>query len=355
LGEEAVMANVQKQFEEFNGNIRLGRFDQNQTLREKRDIIRRKVNEELPGVFEDHDEDCPDWKFYDQGSYDMDLGVKPLNGDFDIDQGLYFDVRAADYDPVTLKRRVHAALDGHTDEVRIRKPCVTVFYHRDGEHIYHVDIAVYSSASQNSDGKSRLAVGRESTPADKREWQISSPRNLKEKILSKFEGTDRDQFRRIVRYLKRWKDKNFSADGNAAPLGIGLTVQVYQDLQATYFDRFAGKADDLGGLRKLIPAILSHFEAKWSLEKGWTRRLVVPLPVEPWNDLFEQMTDRQIEDYEEKLKKLRDALNEAAAEVDPVVACKKLRKVFGDDFPVPEETETAKQHGRPIVSSSVSA
>ena len=46
------MANVQKQFEEFHGNIKLGRFKENQTLRDKRDIIRRKVDERLPGVFE---------------------------------------------------------------------------------------------------------------------------------------------------------------------------------------------------------------------------------------------------------------------------------------------------------------
>jgi hypothetical protein len=349
------MANVQKQFETFNGNIRLGKFDENETLREKRNIVRRKVNERLPGVFEDHNEDCPKWNFYDQGSYDMDLGIKPLNDDFDIDQGLYFEVSTADYDPVILKKRVHEALDGHTDEVRIRKPCVTVFYHNQGERIYHVDIAVYSSASKNADGKSYLAVGRESTPKEKREWQISSPRSLKDKILSRFDGEDRKQFRRIVRYLKRWKDKNFSSDGNAAPLGIGLTVLVYDHLQATYFDAFAGKADDLGALRKLIPAILTRFETKFSLEKLFYRRVVVPLPVEPWNDLFEQMSDKQVEDFEEKLKKLRDTLNEAADAVDPVLACKKLQKVFGDDFPVPEATETAQKHSRAIVSSSVSA
>jgi hypothetical protein len=84
------MANVQPQFEQFNDIIRLGRFDENQTLREKRDIIRDKLEKRLPDVFAKHGEPCPEFFFVDQGSYAMDTGIKPLDGDFDIDQGLYF-------------------------------------------------------------------------------------------------------------------------------------------------------------------------------------------------------------------------------------------------------------------------
>lgn len=36
------MANVQKQFETFNDEIKLKRFEENAVLREKRDIIRNK-------------------------------------------------------------------------------------------------------------------------------------------------------------------------------------------------------------------------------------------------------------------------------------------------------------------------
>lgn len=137
------MAEVQKQFEKFNGTIRLGRFDEEKTLQEKRDIIREKLRAKLPAVFEKYGEKCPAFDFADQGSYGIGTGIKPLNGDFDIDQGMYFKVSKKDYDPVVLKERVREALDGHTKEVRIRRPCVTVFYQRQGEPIYHVDIAVY--------------------------------------------------------------------------------------------------------------------------------------------------------------------------------------------------------------------
>ena len=110
----STMADVQKQFNEFHGTIKQKRFEDEQILRDKRDIVRRKLDERLPGVFEKHGEEVPDWSWRDQGSYEMGTGVKPLSGDFDIDQGLYFSIAPTEYDPVTLKKRVHEALDGHT-------------------------------------------------------------------------------------------------------------------------------------------------------------------------------------------------------------------------------------------------
>jgi hypothetical protein len=349
------MANVQKQFEEFDGKIRLGRFEENGTLREKRNIIRGKLDKKLPDVFKDHDEECPKYFFRDQGSYELGTGVKPLDGDYDIDQGLYFEVSTGDWDPVILKKRVWKALDGHTDEVRIRRPCVTVQYHEGEEPIYHVDIAVY--ANGNGDGKARLAVGRESTPTSERKWELSHPKALKEKIHERFTAEDdRAQFRRIVRSLKRWKDNKFSSDGTAAPLGIGLTVLVYDDLQATYSDVFARTADDLQALRKLVATALGRFISTWDPEEEkLVRRLTATLPMEPFNDVFEQMTNRQMESFEDKLKRLKEALDFASDAVDPYDACKELRKQFGDDFPVPEKKETAKTHAPAIATSASNA
>lgn len=340
------MANVQKQFEKFNDTIRLGRFEENQVLREKRDAVRNRLDEKLPDVFEKYDEKCPKYSYRNQGSYEMGTGVVPLNCDFDIDQGIYFETPASTYpDPVVLKKRVHEALDGHTKDVKIRRPCVTVQYQRSDEPIYHVDMAVYSDGAQNTDGKSRLAVGRESSSAENRRWDVSNPQALIDTILGRFTGNDRKQFRRIVRYLKRWKDHNFSSDGNAAPLGIGLTVATYDDLRCEYSDPTAGTPDDLLGLRNLVRVILGRFKTEYDVKEGkYRRRLKVLLPVEPWNDLFEQMTDTQMTWFEEKLGKLRDALNAADAAVDPHDAAQELRKVFGDDFPVPEKKETAKAY-----------
>lgn len=351
------MARVQKQFEAFHDTIKLKQFEENQTLREKRDIIRDKLEERLPDVFAQHGEACPTFYFRDQGSYEMRTGTQPLDGDYDIDQGLYFAVSTVDYpDPVVLKERVYEALVGHTKDVQIRRPCVTVFYQRDGESIYHVDLAIYSSGLHNADGKSRLAKGRENSTDAFRVWEVSSPQTLADTIWARFDGNDRRQFRRIVRYLKRWRDENFLKGGNAAPLGIGLTIATYDHLQPTYTDVVTGKADDLAALRKLVQAMLGRFVSVWdSDEQQWVRRLSVTLPVEPWNDLFEQMTNRQMATFEDKLATLLAALDAAADEIGPEEACKQLQKVFGDDFPVPQKEETAKRHVPAIVSSSSSA
>jgi len=352
------MANVQRQFEEFNGRIRLGRFDENQILRDKRDAVRERLDEKLPGVFKRYDEECPDYYYRNQGSYELDTGVVPLDGDFDIDQGIYFSVSSDTYpDPVVLKLRVHEALDGHTKEVKVRRPCVTVQYQKAGEPIYHVDMAVYSDGAENDDGKSRLAVGRENSAEENRRWEVSSPQALIDTILGRYLGNDRKQFRRIVRYFKRWRSHNFPSDGNAGPLGIGLTVATYDDLNPEYSDLTASTPDDLLAMRNLVRAILGKFTTlyDWTLGKS-RRRLKVLLPVEPWNDLFEQMTDTQMTRFEEKLERLRDALDTAAAAVDPHDAAKELKKVFGDDFPVPEKKETAKRHAASaFVTSSSNA
>ena len=351
------MAYVQTQFEQFNQAIRLGRFDENQTLREKRDIIRDLLKEKLPGVFEKHGEVCPQFYFCDQGSYDMDMGTKPLDSDYDIDQGQYFLVGIDTYpDPVVLKERVYEALVGHTTDVRIRRSCVTVFYQRQNEPIYHVDVAVYSDGSQNSDGKARLAKGKQNSAVAYRFWEVSDPQGLAESMWARFQANDRAQFRRIVRYFKRWKAINFPPDGNAAPLGIGLTVATYDHLQPTYRDVLAAKPDDLGALRPLVCALLNRFSTIWDqATQQWIRRLSITLPVEPWNDLFARMTNLQMRAFEERLTTLLVTLDTAAEAIDPIDACTKLQKVFGDDFPIPTQEATAQRHARAIVSSSHSA
>lgn len=352
------MANIQQQFTAFHDAIKLGKFEESATLREKRDIIRQKLRERLPDVFKRHREAVPAYSFWDQGSYALDTGIQPLDGDYDIDQGVCFEVATSAYpDPVTLKERVHEALDGHTKDVRIRQPCVTVFYQEAGEPIYHVDLAVYSSGANNADGTTRLSRGKPNSDTANKIWEPSDPQGMADTILGRFSGEDRRQFRRIMRYLKRWRDENFPKEGHARPVGIGLTVAVYDNLAPTYFDGFARtEPDDLGALRPLVRAMLAHFGTVWdATEQRFLRRLAVTIPAQPWDDPFRRMSNLQMGWFYTGLEELRDALDAAAAEVDPVEACKHMRKVFGPDFPIPDKQETARTHRPAIASSSSSA
>ena len=84
------MANVQRYMEQFHDAIKLGRFDENATLREKRDRVLQRLDSGLKKLFADRGEDPPHYDPSNQGSYEMGTGVKPRGGDFDIDVGLHF-------------------------------------------------------------------------------------------------------------------------------------------------------------------------------------------------------------------------------------------------------------------------
>lgn len=64
--------NLQKEFIEFHDNIRLD--DENETLREKRDILLNKLNKNIS-------EEAASYTHFNQGSYAMGTGVKPEDGD----------------------------------------------------------------------------------------------------------------------------------------------------------------------------------------------------------------------------------------------------------------------------------
>jgi hypothetical protein len=84
----------------------------------------------------------------------LGTGNKPLNGDYDIDEGIIIKISKDDYpDSVKVKKWVYDALYGHTKSVEIRRLCVIVFYQQDEEPLYHVDLAVYCE----SDDKIYLA------------------------------------------------------------------------------------------------------------------------------------------------------------------------------------------------------
>lgn len=357
---EAEVANVQTQFNAFNTAIRLGRFDEEKTLRDKRDVLRTGLEEKLPGVFERRGEDVLRPTFADQGSYEMGTGVKPLDGgDYDIDQGVYFEVPTSAYEPVQLKERVFEALEGHTPKVEVRRSCVTVFYEEKGDPLYHVDLAVYSSGNANPDGKDYLARGKVNSGPEFRTWDVSSPGSLKETLFSKSPSEDgRNQFRHVVRYLKRWKDVQFQASGLGAPRGIALTViaQLYGNFPH-YIDPVAmGQVNDLTSLIQVVHGAIAGFVTTWDpVTSSYIHRLTMRLPVEPRSDLCERMTDLQMEKFYQKLLSLQEALRLARQAVDPIEACTTLRRQFGDDFPVPKKEQTGKRHGPAIISSSASA
>lgn len=356
------MADIQKFLIEFDSNIRLKRFDENEMLREKRDVIIRKLTDRFDAMRKEG-KDIPTFTCFNQGSYQLGTGIQPAEGDYDIDVGIRFACASSKYsDPVTLKALVADALDGHTSTpIEVRRSCVTVRYKQGGEPAYHVDLAVYTY--DDPDGENRkllIAKGKRNSDDDQRYWEASDPVGLIDWVSARFtDEDDRAQFFRVIRALKRWKTERFSVTGNAAPSGIALTVAAGTWFIPSVQRRLVAKTvtpDDLDAMLAFVNRVIERFVPAANSADGSTLyRLRVELPVEPFKDLFEKMTEIQMTSLRERLIELRDALVGATETADPVVACEKLRAQFGKEFPVPPKEATAQPRGRAVSSAGVSA
>ncbi|WP_437876881.1 cyclic GMP-AMP synthase DncV-like nucleotidyltransferase [Sorangium sp. So ce513] len=336
------MADVQKYFVQFDEAIRFDPDAEKAILAEKRERILRRLSEGIKRQRVDGTR-IPSYETpFNQGSYAMNLGVKPVDGDFDIDVGLRFDLSKDEYpDPVVVKSWVHKALDGHTKKVEVRRSCVTVYYQEGGEDAYHVDLAIYSSRKRNTDGKDYIAKGKPGQKAEERRWEPSDPQELQNVILSGRSGEDAQQFRRVVRVLKRWKELRLSPQhGRKAPKGIALTVAAHHDFEVSVKKDAFGKNtgyDDLGALICLVSRILNRFESSWSTEeRRYVSCLRIRHPVSRDYDFCSNMTSTSMLGFKDGLGALLSALMRARETWDVHAACQALRQQLGDDFPLPE-------------------
>ena len=136
----------------------------------------------------------------------MGTGIKPLSEqDYDIDVALLFNLSKDDYTALEVKRWVFEAIDKQFRTVEYKKPCVRVQYLKNGDSAFHVDLACY--ANSNTDKKIYLSKGKPTSTGSDKKWEVSEPKELKSKINGKYSDTyEKQQFKRAIRYLKRWKD-----------------------------------------------------------------------------------------------------------------------------------------------------
>lgn len=319
------MAKLHSYFLEFHKAIKLDDLDENATLRSKRDTLIQNLKDKLP-------EGAPAvLRTFNQGSYAMGTGTLPLDGDYDIDVGVVFDSTPEKGAPVSLKKAVRDALSHPNRTVNIRRSCVTVSYIKGEDIQYHVDMALYVTGSN---GELYLAKGKENSAPELCFWEASDPQGLCDAIVNKHKDDNRAQFRRVIRYLKRWRDYKFSHKG---VFSIALTAAAYHWFNP-YQDWLTKEYDDLEALLRLLDSMISQWQV-CIYEGELVSRLKVTLPVAPYGDLLEGMTQKQMDDLKTKLIELRDALRDAKTELEDVPACKALTKQFGKDFPIPEEKD----------------
>jgi hypothetical protein len=331
------MAKVQKYFEQFHELIRTD-FDVNATLREKRDIILERIRKHLA------EKERPGIRPFDQGSYATKTGtVPPTPLEFDIDEGLRFEFKDSEYEASAVRRWIFEAVDGHTDKVEDKGPCVRVIYAEPTG--YHVDLVAYAVWSEAGVDLYRLAHKMQG-------WRPADPPKLIEHIRERRkpfadtedQKTKTDQFRRVVRYLKRWGDHQVPTDRADKPTGLAFTLLCCQSLSPRK-DWSDQTPDDRAALAALARAV-----------GNLTGRIVAKKPTPEYEDMFERINEEEMRKLKARFLTLADRLDEAGREPDPVKACTVLREVFGPDFPVPDPEETGKKSTAPaIITSSSSA
>ena len=266
--------------------------------------IVREVKEEVMSNFPSANAVSREWTFqtYNWGSYAMGTGIKPLAGrEYDIDLGLVFNARPDDIKPQLLKASVYDTLINAGYRPEWKRPCLSLAF--DG---FHIDMSVCSREG----GRLFLAEGKQHD--GRARWRPDGMEWFVQMISSHPNPTDSQQFRRVVRYLKRWKDIHFGSVGMKGPVGLALTVMAYH--------WFPTNCDDLGALRTIVRNAITYFS---------NGNLALKFPYEPSDDLLRKMSKDQVLQMLGRFKMLGAWLDDAATyeRTDYLV------HAFGPDFP----------------------
>src|SRR5207244_1923644 len=103
-------------------------------------------------------------------------------------------------------------------------------------------------------------------------WEVADPKGLTKKVCSAFDDAEKlAQYRRCIRYLKRWRHVQFK--GSGAPLSIALTVAAMQCFTPNFGT--SGKPVDLLAMLDWVKAILGQFSNDYNEDDGFHLRLKV--------------------------------------------------------------------------------
>jgi hypothetical protein len=334
---------IQQHFNIFDKNIYLTSHSAGYKKAKEKD---ESIFQEIKIAFKD--KGFPIIDSFMQGSFGVNTAINSIEGDFDIDRAIVIEADSAPEDPLIPKQLILDVLTERSfKNPKVKKPCVTADYLSTN---LHIDYIVY----QRTDESYSLAVGKLNSAVEHREWSPSDPKGLSEWVNSsdnygESQLNKRKQFKRLVRYMKRWRDVNFTEEVRKKIFSIGLTVMVKEQYQPNHYDLTI--SDDLSVLKTVIDNILavSYFKKQFLSEDY---RASVDLPTKPYRDIFQHKVTGGGSDsgsdlnvgnqLRNKLIQLQTKLQNALDEVDEIKQCTILNGVFGDDFKIPSKNDSNK-------------
>lgn len=285
--------NLHSDFIKFNDTIKLSSY-KSDNLKISRDALRKDIR----NWFSEKNKNQP--KFCWQGSFAMKTTVNPISDDYDLDDGVYLQGYSNDENEWPTTTSVHNWVKTATDERTSvdstdKNTCVRVNY-VDG---YHIDLPIYIM----KDEEAYLAHKSNG-------WIISDPKAFTDWFIDKV-NENNEQLRRLVRYLKAWKDYK------DVPLkSIEITILVAEN-----FDGYDSRDDKalLGTIEKIFNALEENFSCV--------------KPVAPGEDLFDGISDTKKNKIISSLTTLKNDLSSAISEENDETATEILQNLFGIRFP----------------------
>jgi hypothetical protein len=305
----------------FNGKIRL-------TEKRKTDLkgSRKSIRKKIRNWFTENKPDELQPKFGGQGSFEMNTIINPIPEydkdnnkllKFDLDDGVYFLENENEDNRRAINswhNWVYESVEDHTDILPLKKnTCVRVLY-ADG---HHIDLPIY----YKDDNTIELAH-------KSKDWIESDPKEFYEWFNKK--AKDHQQLRRIVRYLKAWKNFRENSNSNLKlPSGFALTILATDNYVPDDNDDIAFCET----VRKIKEALDNKFECK--------------RPTTPKDEnVFENYSESRKNNFLNTLKSLLNDCDRAKNEKNFKKASEYLRdNQFGDRFPLGKnESENDKSN-----------
>lgn len=205
-----------------------------------------------------------------QGSYKYGTLIKPVHPgeEYDVDLGVYFEWgQSENVEPTAdqLRRWVQQELVAYhvqcTDVRSVAEPpkerCSRASY----QHQFHIDTPVYHLNTDTD--KRRLACLTKG-------WEASDPKAFYKWFRNARTGDEREQLRRLIRYMKAWAALSFDDIPDSRPSSIFLTVLATEAYPDIGFNFLFGIADD-DALISIIKTMHGRLNRKRSVQNPATK------------------------------------------------------------------------------------
>lgn len=308
----------------FNGSTDQTLIGRITPTAEQREFLQEQWNnlaKHLKNVLNKHGYTISTWL---QGSYKYATLIKPVHPgeEYDVDVGVYFEWdEEQDMEPTPKQLRdwVQTELveyeksceDLKKVEVPAKERCSRASYVRQ----FHIDTPVYHL---NTDSD----VRRLACLSDK--WEHSDPKKLYKWFKDAVNGDDRDQLRRLVRYLKAWAAVSFDDVPESRPSSIFLTVVATEAYQDLWLQRLLGLADD-----DALVAVVKKLHIRLFNDRK------VRNPVDEDEDL-NRMSSEAWDGFLPRLAALQDIAERAGIAEDEASAALIWSEAFSFLMPLPE-------------------